>query len=157
MTSNLPIIIGIDPGFDRVGYAVGQRSGQQIQVLGYGLIQTRASEDIFERYLQIMRDLTQAVERYKPTVAIVESLFFATNRKTALRVSEARGVIITTLLSQAVAVSECTPLQLKLAVTGYGKADKQAVAKMVRLQLKLPDNKIQDDVMDALGLLLVYR
>lgn len=157
MTSNSPIILGIDPGFDRVGYAVGQKSGQQIHVLSFGLIQTQVHDDIFDRYHQIMEELTQVATTYKPSVAIIESLFFATNRKTALRVSEARGVIITTLLSQGLAIQECTPLQLKLSVTGYGKADKQAVAKMVRLQLKLPDDKIQDDVMDALGLLLVYR
>jgi len=154
MSDKKTIILGIDPGYDRIGWAVINRGSNIATYIASGLIQTKADENIFDRYQQLTHQLTQVIDLYNPTVCHLESLFFANNQKTALRVSEARGLIIASLLSHHIAVKEFTPLQAKLAVTGYGKADKAAVAKMVHLQLKLPDQVMKDDELDALALCL---
>lgn len=148
------IILGIDPGYDRIGWAVINRGSNKSTYIASGLIQTKARENIFDRYQQIWQQLKKVIDLYQPRVCHLESLFFASNQKTALRVSEARGLIIASLLSHHIEVKEFTPLQAKLAVTGYGKADKTAVAKMVHLQLKLPDQVMKDDELDALALCL---
>lgn len=154
MTQKPTIILGIDPGYDRVGWAVISRTAAKSSYLASGLIQTQASDEIFIRYHQIWQQLTQIISLYLPTTCHLESLFFARNQKTALRVSEARGLIIANLITHQVKVKEFTPLQAKLAVTGYGQADKTAMAKMVHLQLKLPHLVMKDDELDALALCL---
>lgn len=154
MSKQPTVILGIDPGYDRVGWAVIRRSSNTTTYIASGLIQTRASDEIFDRYQQIWQQLTQVIDLYQPAICHLESLFFASNQKTALRVSEARGLIIANLITRQVEVKEFTPLQAKLAVTGYGQADKTAMAKMVHLQLKLPNQVMKDDELDALALCL---
>ena len=154
MTNNPTIILGIDPGYDRVGWAVISRISNKTSYIASGLIQTQARDEIFDRYQQIWLQLSQVIDLYQPTTCHLESLFFARNQKTALRVSEARGLIIAKLITHQVEVKEFTPLQAKLAVTGYGKADKTAMAKMVSLQLELPNQVMKDDELDALALCL---
>ncbi len=154
MTNNPIIILGIDPGYDRVGWAVISRISNKTSYIASGLIQTQASDEIFNRYQQIWQQLTHIIDLYLPTTCHLESLFFARNQKTALRVSEARGLIIAKLITHQVEVKEFTPLRAKLAVTGYGKADKTAMAKMVSLQLELPNQVMKDDELDALALCL---
>ena len=151
------IFMGIDPGFDRMGWAVGLWSGQKWQQLDYGCLITDPKATIFERYQQLQKDLGELVTEFKPQVAGVETLFFSTNRTTALRVSEARGVIIAELLRAGVQIEELHPNQIKLAVTGNGHADKTAVAKMVRLGLQLGEQAIIDDAMDALAGLITCQ
>lgn len=149
--------IAFDPGFDRLGWAVGELSaGKVTELKGYGAIITNPKETLHQRYSQILTELEALLNEYAPTEAAIESLFFATNKKTALHVSEARGILISVLLRHECSISEYTPLQIKQAVTGYGNAEKSAVDKMVRLQLKLPATKILDDTMDALAVLLTY-
>ena len=147
-------ILGIDPGYDRIGWAVINRVSTNSTYIASGLIQTQTNQEIFDRYRQIWHALNQVIGLYHPVICHLESLFFAKNQKTALRVSEARGLIIAKLLTHQIEVKEFTPLQAKLAVTGYGKADKSAVAKMVHLQLKLPNQTMKDDELDALALCL---
>jgi crossover junction endodeoxyribonuclease RuvC len=160
-TSTAPIILGIDPGYDRVGWCVGS-VGQnfQLQVIKFGCIQTSPKQTLLERYQQIDTELTEVVRELHPTEAAVESLFFTKNQKTAMHVSEARGVIISCLFRHQVQFFEYTPLQIKQAVTGYGKADKAAVEKMVRLQLgsqiSQQAGKIIDDTLDAMGIALTH-
>lgn len=153
-------LMAIDPGYDRVGWAIGQVQGSQIQSVVFGLIQTNHLDSLMTRYQQIDEELSQLLTKYAPQEAAVESLFFATNRRTAMHVSEARGIIISCIFRHHVKFAEYTPLQIKQAVTGFGKADKVAVEKMVRLQLGkfLTTNteKIVDDTLDALGLLLTH-
>lgn len=152
-----PVLLGIDPGFDRVGWAVGQLTkNYSLQILSFGLIQTDKNVSIFDRYMQIMSELDQVLGNYKPSSAGLETLFFSKNTKTALRVSEARGVIISKLLEHNCTVAEYNPVQVKQAVTGHGQADKKAVEKMVRLQLKITEPKVMDDTMDALAILLAH-
>jgi crossover junction endodeoxyribonuclease RuvC len=149
--------MGIDPGFDRVGWAVGVLNHKfEVHPVGYGLIQTNKSIPIFERYLQIQTELAQILAKYQPTSAGLETLFFSKNTTTAMRVSEARGVIIGELIKQGCSISEYNPVQIKQAVTGYGQADKKSIEKMIRLQLHITEVKIIDDTMDALAILLIH-
>jgi crossover junction endodeoxyribonuclease RuvC len=152
-----PIMIGIDPGFDRMGWGVGQQNSKgEVVIIAHGCILTPKSDDIFVRYKQLRLELETILHKYAPAEAGIETLFFSNNQKTAMRVSEARGIIISVLLAQGCQVAEYNPLQIKQAVTGFGKAEKAAVDKMVRLQLKLPAGKIIDDTMDALAVLLTH-
>ncbi|MDQ3008135.1 MAG: crossover junction endodeoxyribonuclease RuvC [bacterium] len=150
------IFLGIDPGYDRVGWAFGSVSSRQVTVLKYGCIQTNNSDDIQMRYEQIRAELDALLTMYTPVQAALETIFFSKNQTTAIRVSEARGVIIGELLRHNVTFYEYNPMSIKLAVTGHGKADKAAVEKMVRLQLRIPVSKVKDDAMDALAILLTH-
>lgn len=148
------IAIGIDPGYDRVGWAVGTIIGSKVTIHAFGCITTSAKNTYITRLGAMQTELARIVEQYKPTKGAIESLFFAQNKKTALAVAQARGVILSELLRQNVAVSEFTPLQIKQSVTGSGRADKKAMEKMVRLQCALPATAIIDDTIDAIGILL---
>lgn len=149
--------MGIDPGYDRVGWGIGAVNARyEVELLAFGLIQTSKADLIFKRYQQIQIELAEVLSTYNPTSVGLETLFFSKNTKTALRVSEARGIIIGKLIEYNCAVSEYSPIQVKQAVTGYGQADKLAVEKMVRLQMKLTEKNILDDTMDALALLLTH-
>lgn len=151
-----PIIIGIDPGYDRVGLAIGRKIAANWQLLEYCCLQTDKKQTLFERYRQIAQELEQLLLTHSVEEAAIESLFWFKNKSTALNVSEARGVIIATLLRHQVQISEYTPLQIKQSVTGYGHADKQAVEKMVRLELSLTDTII-DDTIDALATMICHQ
>lgn len=152
------VLIGLDPGYDRLGWGIGEVQRGQLTVLAYGCIQTSASSDRLERYQQLDTTLTQLLQQYHPSEAGVETLFFSKNQTTAIHVAEARGVILSTLLRHQVRIYEYNPMSIKQAVTGTGRADKQAVEKMVRLQLKLPPTtgKVLDDALDALAILLTH-
>jgi len=148
------VILGIDPGFDRIGWAIGQVQHRTVSNIAFGCIQTSKTETIFKRYQQIDQELQRLITQYQPQQVAIESLFFFKNQKTVMQVSEARGVIISTCLRSGLEIFEFTPLQIKQAVTGYGRATKEQMDKMIRLQLKLNQEKIIDDAMDALGILL---
>ena len=151
------IIIGIDPGYDRVGWAISSVSHlKKKKLMAVGCIQTDSKKDIFSRYNQISGTLHALLDQYQPDQAAIESLFFTNNQKTALRVSEARGMIIGCMLSHSIKVFEYTPLQIKQAVTGYGQADKNAVEKMIKMQIDLPNEKLVDDAIDACACLLAH-
>jgi len=149
------IIIGIDPGFDRLGWVVGTVTGRKLQLLNHGLVQTSAKSPMMDRYQQIITALTEILTQYQPTQAAVEELFFSTNKKTALRVSEVRGLIIGLLLNHQVAVFEYHPQSIKLAITGHGKADKLAMAKQLQLELGI-DTTLRDDELDAIAIALTH-
>lgn len=153
---NNPIIIGIDPGYDRIGLAVGQKEDHHWQLLTMHCIQTDKKQSLFQRYQQIMTELEKLLQQYPITEASIESLFWFKNKSTALQVSEARGIIIATLLRHQVKIAEYTPLQIKQSLTGYGRADKKAVEKMVRMELNL-SGKIIDDTIDALAAMVCHE
>lgn len=150
------IILGIDPGYDRVGWSVGIFQNSKFHVQDLGCIQTNKNEDIFIRYAQIISELKIITKKYSPKVLAIETLFFAKNKKTALRVSEARGIIIGTLLDEGLEVFEYSPNAIKLAVTGLGNADKQAVEKMVKIQIKYDLKGQIDDAIDALAVAMTH-
>lgn len=155
-TSSAQTILGIDPGYDRLGWAIAVPYQRTIQLLAAGCIQTNARQTHTQRYLQLQTELSSLLEQYQPTVAAIETLFFSKNTTTALRVSEARGVVIGELIRNQVTIFDYNPMRMKQVVTGTGSADKAAVAKMLKLQVKLPSNKLIDDTLDAVGLCLTH-
>lgn len=145
-------ILGIDPGYDRVGWAILECDARKnCVVIAYDCVQTDKKASTWDRYTQIITSLQAVIAEHSPTTAALESIFFSNNQKTAIRVSEARGVIIATILPSISKIAEYTPNQIKLAVTGYGNSDKAAVEKMIRLQLKLTSDKVIDDTIDAVA------
>lgn len=150
------IILGIDPGFAIVGWGVIESSGGRIRPLAYGAITTPAHTPIESRLLTIQRDLESIIEKYKPDEMAVEELFFNTNITTGIAVAEARGVIICTAHRLGVKLGEYTPLQVKQAVVGYGKAEKHQVISMVTSLLKLAKPPKPDDTADALAIAICH-
>lgn len=156
MNTASPIIIGIDPGYDRVGWAVGRVVNYQFQCIQLSCIQTKKTDSIFARYQQLQQELHVIFEQYKPTQAAIETLFFSKNKTTALRVSEARGVIIASALSHGCSIHEYTPVAIKQAVTGSGNANKEAVAKMVSMQISHSLKNHLDDAIDAVATAITH-
>ena len=147
-------IIGIDPGFGRIGFGVVEKKAGECKVLCYGCIETNAKTSFVDRLVEMHKELQYLIKKYHPQVAVVEDLFFYKNVTTAIKVSQARGVILLTLKQANLKIIEITPLQMKQAVTGYGKADKSQVQKMVKLELKIIKKIKPDDAADALALAL---
>lgn len=146
------IILGIDPGYDRMGCAVLKKSASTADKLIYSvcLVSNRKFSQ-GERLFSLGKKLEEIIKKYKPDVMAVEKLFFAKNQKTALGVAEARGVVLYLASSYKVPVRELTPLQIKIALTGYGRAEKQQVQKMVKMILKLKIMPKYDDETDAIA------
>lgn len=148
------IILGIDPGFGSIGYGAISISGGDPTALDYGCLHTAPGVLFSRRLLKIFDDITQLICEINPDVIGVEKLFFEKNSKTAIEVSHARGVIILAAERAGVPIVECTPLQVKLASTGYGKADKRQVQQMITRVLKLKEIPRPDDTADALAIAL---
>lgn len=156
MNNSKIVVLGIDPGYDRVGWSIAQKNGSQFTCIALGTIQTDKTANIFSRFKHIQSVLHEIIEHFKPTQLAIETLFFSKNKKTAMRVSEARGVIIGACLKHNLEVFEYDPVQIKLAVTGNGKANKEAVEKMVRLQVNGSMNKNIDDAIDAVAISMTH-
>ena len=145
-------ILGIDPGFAIVGYGVVDYIGNKFSILDYGAVTTRANENIFDRLKLIYDEVSEIIVRTKPDCMAIEELFFNTNTKTAITVAEARGILILAAMNAGVSVFEYTPLQVKQAVTGYGRAEKGQVQQMIKILLNLEKVPKPDDVADALAI-----
>ncbi len=145
-------ILGIDPGFAIVGWGIVERQGAVCIPVACGAIRTPAHTKIETRLAQIYTDMNTLLEKYLPDEMAVEELFFNTNITTGIAVAEARGVILTAAALHGVPVREYTPLQVKQAVVGYGKADKHQVITMVTSLLRLPAPPKPDDTADALAI-----
>ncbi len=150
------IILGIDPGLAIVGWAVIEAVRGNTRPIAFGAITTPAHTDIEKRLLMIEEDLNQIIEKYKPDEVAIEELFFNTNSTTAISVAEARGVILLTAHRHGVRIYEYTPLQVKSAVVGYGKAEKHQIIAMVTSILKLPKPPKPDDTADAVAIALCH-
>ncbi|MFH1947099.1 MAG: crossover junction endodeoxyribonuclease RuvC [Candidatus Magasanikbacteria bacterium] len=144
-------ILGIDPGFGRTGWGVIEKSGSEWQVVDFGCIETSAKKDFISRIDELNLELLKIIKKYKPTRSGVEDLFFAKNVKTAMKVGQARGVILLTLRQANITIDEFTPLQIKQALTGYGRAEKGQVQKMVQMILQIKKKITPDDTADALA------
>lgn len=151
------IILGIDPGIAIVGYGVVEYKNQRFQTLAYGAITTKAGVKT-ERRLEIVYDeLDKLIKMFHPEDIAIEELFFNTNQKTAIIVAEARGVILLCAKQNNVNIFEYTPLQVKQAVVGYGRAEKSQVILMVRDMLGLNKEKLKlDDTADALAIAICH-
>ncbi len=143
------IILGIDPGIARTGYAFLQQEKKQIRLLACGCIETQAGLSDVQRLKEIKQDLDLLIKKFQPQVACVEKLFFNTNAKTALSVGQARGVVLLSCEEHHLKLIELTPLQVKIAATGYGKADKAQVQRMLVKLLHLKKIPKPDDTADA--------
>lgn len=145
-------ILGVDPGTSIVGYAVVERTAGTLRLLGADAICAAPGAPQEEKLRGISVDLAYIIKTYKPDVLAVEKLFTFKNTKTVISVAEARGVIVLTGATSGLTVYEYTPLQVKMAVTGYGKADKRQVHIMTGAILKLPVIPILDDITDAIAI-----
>ena len=150
------VILGIDPGYAIVGWGVIEYSGSRFRTLGYGSIQTPAGLPIVDRLEMIYRGMNEIIEKYKPDGMAVEELFFNTNTTTAIAVAEARGIILLSARLCGVEIGEYTPLQVKQAVVGYGRAEKKQVISMVTSLLGLKEPPKLDDTADALAVAVCH-
>lgn len=150
------VILGIDPGLAIVGWGVIEYSGNRFRTLAFGAIRTPAGMETPKRLLSIRRDMEDLIKKYHPAHMAVEELFFNTNITTGIRVAEARGVILAVAEDLGVPMSEYTPLQVKQAVVGYGRAEKQQVIEMVTRILNLPAPPKPDDTADALAIAICH-
>ena len=150
------IILGIDPGLATVGWGIIESVRGQIRPIAYGAITTPAHTDIEARLLMIQNDIEALITKYKPDEMAIEELFFNTNITTGIAVAEARGVILCTAHRLGVKISEYTPLQVKQAVVGYGKAEKRQVIAMVTSLLKLKSAPKPDDTADAIAIAICH-
>jgi crossover junction endodeoxyribonuclease RuvC len=160
------VILGIDPGYERLGIALlrspfakasNDRQGfagqAKPEVIYSDCFRTNKDDEHADRLFQIQEELERVIQKYKPEKLGIESLFFTTNQKTAIKVSEARGVVLSTAQKFGLKIKELTPLQIKVAVTGYGKSDKKAMIKMVPMLVEfknernacLPASRLDDE------------
>jgi crossover junction endodeoxyribonuclease RuvC len=146
------IILGIDPGYGRMGFGAVRVVNDVPALVVCGCLETDAKSAHGSRLLEIRAKVLELIDTVKPVAVGVEKLFFQTNVSTAMKVSEARGVIIATIAERGVPIIECSPQEVKLAVTGYGNADKKQVQEMVKVFLKLKAVPKPDDAADALAL-----
>ena len=150
------IIIGIDPGTNVMGYGILGVKNKKPEMIAMGVIELSKFDSHYLRLSRIFQRVTGLIEQYLPDEMAIEELFFNTNITTGIAVAEARGVIICTAHKLGVKISEYTPLQVKQAVVGYGKAEKQQVISMVTALLKLPKPPKPDDTADALAIALCH-
>jgi len=144
-------ILGIDPGSNRIGYGLISKDRDSLSCLDYGLIEIKEPRAA-KRLLVLADELESLIKKTKPDLLGVEKLYFWKNQKTAMAVSEARGVILASAGRNKIPVREYSPTAVKQRATGYGTADKKAVLKMVRILLGLKDFKSLDDASDALAI-----
>ncbi len=147
-------IISIDPGFERIGIAILEKvSGNEKEELLYSnCFKTSAKIPFHDRLLLIGQEVKKIIKQYNPKILAIEKLYFTTNQKTVMGVSEARGVIIYSAKESGLSVFEYTPPQIKIAVTGYGKSDKNMVMSMVPKLIKIKKEIKSDDELDAIAI-----
>lgn len=149
-------ILGIDPGYAIVGYGVIQSENGKYRPLQYGAVTTKAGMDFGQRLLGIYDGISAVIETTKPDSVAIEKLFFQNNQKTAIGVAEARGVILLACIKAGVHIFEYTPLQIKVAITGYGRAQKPQIMAVTKALLGLAEMPKPDDVADALALAICH-
>jgi crossover junction endodeoxyribonuclease RuvC len=158
------IILGIDPGLATTGFGVikylkrrrnprkkKRKKEQSLRCLDYGIIETDPSLPTEKRLRKLYLEISQLIRKWQPKVIAVENLYFFKNLKTAMPISQAKGIILLAAAQKKVPVQEITPLQVKTAITGYGRADKRQIQRMTQTLLDLPELPKPDDIADALG------
>ncbi len=144
-------IIGIDPGTATTGYSILEKENNKIRLLDYGCIKTHKDLPDNTRLNQIAQDIETLITKWNPDIASIEKIYFQKNIKTAISVAQARGVLIQKLTEKEIEITEFTPLEIKLAVCGYGKADKKMIQEMVKIILGLNQIPKPDDAADAIA------
>jgi crossover junction endodeoxyribonuclease RuvC len=149
-------IIGIDPGIGRTGWGIINKEGMKSTAIAYGCIETEVNGQPEQRLQSLFAQLETIIEEYKPETLAIEDLFFQNNAKTAMVVGQARGVVLLLAAQKGLPVTIYTPLQVKVATTGYGKAEKAQVGIMVKTILKLSAVPKPDDTADALAIAITH-
>ncbi|MES2416369.1 MAG: crossover junction endodeoxyribonuclease RuvC [Patescibacteria group bacterium] len=149
-------ILGIDPGFERLGVAVLEKNpgDKNEQVIYSECFKTSAKLEFADRLKLIGEEVGGVIKKYKPEILTIETLFLTTNQKTVMHVAEARGVVIYEAIKAGLKIFEASPPQIKIATTGYGKADKEQVMRMVKMLVKIDNTKKSDDELDAIAIAL---
>ena len=150
------LTLGIDPGTATTGFGLVVEKRDKLVFVDHGVISTSKNDSSQSRLRTIYGELKQLIAQYKPQVVAIEKLFFGANSKTAISVGQARGMSLLAAAEGRVQVAEYTPLQVKLAVTGYGKADKKQVQQMVKTLLRLSEIPKPDDAADALAVAICH-
>jgi crossover junction endodeoxyribonuclease RuvC len=156
MASKSKRIIGIDPGTGRLGFGVIDITAGKPSLVDAGVITTPPNSEESDRLITIFKELSDIIHDTNPDIMVVEKLFFAQNVTTAINVAQARGVILLTGKQAGLELFEYTPLQIKMSLTGYGRASKQQIQEMVRVLLGLKETPKPDDCADALAVALVH-
>lgn len=146
------IILGIDPGLAQTGYAILKVNDKKIKSISFGCLKTSAKLSLEKRINKIYDHLKKIIKKYKPNKIAVEQLFFCKNVKTALKVGQARGIIYLIASQAKIPISEFTPLQVKQTLTGYGRAEKSQIQKMLKILFNLKNIPQPDDAADALAI-----
>jgi crossover junction endodeoxyribonuclease RuvC len=146
------IVLGIDPGTASLGYGIIERTGGVLRAVDYGCLTTTADWSLPDRLNAIHAHVAELIETHSPDLVAVERLFFSKNAQTAFAVGQARGVVLLAAAQVGVPVREATPSEVKMAVTGYGAADKEQVGRMVAVILQLAEVPTPDDTSDALAI-----
>lgn len=149
-------IIAIDPGYERLGIAILEKNNSKQELLYSECFKTSAKEKHSDRLSLIGQEIEKIIKKYQPEALTIETLFFKNNAKTAMKVSEARGVMLYEAAKNNLKVVEFTPLQIKVAVTGYGKSEKEQVTSMVQKLIKTPKTIKYDDEYDAIAVGLTF-
>lgn len=149
-------ILGIDPGFERLGVAILEKNkdSKKEKVLFSECFKTSAKLEFSERLFLIGKEIKKVIKKFKPEVLAIETLFFTTNQKTVMRVAEVRGVVMYEASLVGLKIFEASPPQIKIATTGYGKANKEQVMKMVKVLVEIDNTKKSDDELDAIAIAL---
>lgn len=150
------IILGIDPGIGRCGWAIIESESSKLKVQSYGCIETSPKKPVEKRLQEIYEEIQRIIKTFSPDCLSIEELFFNSNAKTAFVVGQARGVILLAASEKNLQVGVYTPLQVKMAVTGYGRAEKNQIGLMVKTILKLKEIPKLDDTSDALAVALTH-
>ena len=147
-------ILGIDPGFERLGVAIVEKSPgeKRERVIFSECFKTSAKLEFGGRLLLLGEEVAEVIKKYRPEVLSIETLFLTTNQKTVMRVAEARGVVIYEAEKAGLKIFEASPPQIKIATTGYGKSDKSQMIKMVKMLVDIDDSKKSDDELDAIAI-----
>ncbi len=156
MNSKTLRVLGIDPGTATTGWAIIEENEKKPKAIAYGIIVTEKNKSDEKRILEISKDLDRIIEKYRPQEAAIEKLFFFKNQKTVIEVGQARGAIILTLIQKNVRVFSYTPLQVKQAMTGYGRAEKKQMQFMAKNILGLKNIPKVDDTADAIAVALCH-
>ena len=150
------IILGVDPGVATVGFGIIETAGSENNLLRYGAITTPAKMRLAARLFQIFRDTSELLDTFKPDAVAIEELFFNTNHKTGIAVAHGRAAVILACEEQGIPMYEYTPLQVKKAVAGYGRAEKKQVMEMVKRLLNMETTPKPDDAADALAIAICH-
>ena len=145
------IVIGIDPGYAITGWAVLNNKSNKIEAIDYGAFQIPKKE-LYIRMIEICDGLDEIIDKYKPTEVAIEKIFFNKNVKTAIDVAQIRGAIALSLKRKGLEIFDYTPLQVKQAIVGYGRAEKMQIQNMIKILLNLKEVPKPDDVADALAI-----